>query len=94
MISFHKGSICCGYAFNRNAATGFDCLMIPGASRATPNRNAAPNSICGNGKGLITTIKAIKQASKTVCCKKSHIKLTLKPGGRVKVKYFKVDKHF
>jgi hypothetical protein len=27
--------------------TGFDCVMIPGASKATAAKNPAPNSLCG-----------------------------------------------
>jgi hypothetical protein len=41
--------------------------MIPGASKATAAKNPAPNSICGNGFGLVTL--ASGKVSKTVCSK-------------------------
>ena len=64
---FWQGSICCGYGSKGTKTTGYDCVMIPGASKATANKNPAPNSICGNGKGLITTAVAAAMITKTVC---------------------------
>jgi len=40
--------------------------MIPGATKAS-NKNPVPNSICGNGKGLVTL--AAGTTSATVCSK-------------------------
>ena len=50
---------------------GFDCLMIPGASKKT-GFEPTPVSMCAGGAGLIT---AMGVTSKTVCCK-SDLKLT------------------
>ncbi len=64
-----QGSICCGYGSKGTKTTGYDCIMIPGASKATAMKNPAPNSICGNGKGLINTTIAAMKISTTVCSK-------------------------
>jgi hypothetical protein len=69
MIYSLQGSNCCGYGSVGTDTIGYDCVIIPGAAKETAKRNPAPNSICGNGKGLITTTKASKKASKTVCSK-------------------------
>ena len=45
---------------------GYDCVMIPGATKAS-NKSPVPNSICGNGKGLVTL--AAGTTSATVCSK-------------------------
>jgi hypothetical protein len=62
-----QGSICCGYGAGGVDLNGYDCVMIPGASKVT---NAiytpAPNSICGNKKGLV---KVVSGASTTLCSK-------------------------
>jgi hypothetical protein len=49
--------------------TGYDCVMIPGASKAS-NKAPVPNSICGNGKGLVTTVIGMTPA--TVCSEFSN----------------------
>lgn len=49
---------------------GYDCVMIPGATKAS-NKNPVPNSICGNGKGLVTL--AAGTTSATVCSKFFYI---------------------
>ena len=47
---------------------GYDCVMIPGASKlAAGIITPAPNSICGNSKGLV--VKATGMISTTVCSK-------------------------
>jgi len=48
---------------------GYDCVMIPGASKITANNNPAPNSICGQGAGLVT---ATGMTSTTVCSKRLY----------------------
>jgi len=50
--------------------SGYDCVMIPGASKATAAKNPAPNSLCGNGAGLVTVAAGV--ISKTVCSKYSN----------------------
>ncbi len=42
--------------------TNYDCVMIPGASKAYNKTNL----ICGNGKWLVTTVIGMTPA--TVCC--------------------------
>ena len=66
-------SKCCGYGnAGDNMANGFDCALIPGASKlATANgladtlNNGAGNGFCG---GELATIQA-NNAAATVCCK-------------------------
>ncbi len=65
-MSICQGSVCCGYGAAGLATSGYDCVMIPGASKAS-NYNPVPNSICGNGNGLVTTV--IGNTSATVCSK-------------------------
>ncbi len=50
----------------KTKSTGYDCVMIPGATKAS-NKSPVPNSICGNGKGLVTL--AAGTTSATVCSK-------------------------
>ncbi len=57
--------MCCAYGVAGMANMGFDCVVIPGASNFL-NKLPVPNSICGQGKGLVT---AIGGDSKTVCSK-------------------------
>ena len=46
---------------------GYDCVMIPGASKVTGGVfTPAPNSICGNGAGLV---KVAAGVSTTLCSK-------------------------
>ena len=49
--------------------------MIPGASKATVAKNPAPNSICGQGAGLVS---ATGTTSVTVCSKYLQLVLLLK----------------
>lgn len=70
--------MCCGYGpagVKTVDLGGYDCVMIPGASKAAlPAGTPVPNSICGNGVGLVTT-GAIGTASATVC---SNLKIIFK----------------
>ncbi len=69
MISLfvQQGSVCCGYGNLGVAISGYDCVMIPGASKVqAPIGTPVPNSICGNGAGLVT---ASGTTSTTVCSK-------------------------
>ena len=54
---------------------GYDCVMIPGASKITVDLNPAPNSLCGNNKGLVTA--AAGTTSTTVCSKLLSLTLSL-----------------
>ena len=60
--------MCCGYGSKATAAiVGYDCVIIPGASKVTASPMVAvPNAICGKSIGLVTGTKANK-INKTVC---------------------------
>jgi hypothetical protein len=60
-----QGSICCGYGSKGTLTSGYDCVMIPGATKAA-DKVPVPNSICGQGKGLVTVTKG---TTVTVCSK-------------------------
>ena len=64
-----QGSICCGYGSLGVMSSGYDCVMIPGATKAA-DKAPVPNSICGQGKGLVTTVLGMTTA--TVCSKYSQ----------------------
>ena len=70
ILTIFQGSICCGYGNIGVATKGYDCVMIPGAS--TFNLNPAPNSICGQGAGLVKVTGAI---ATTICSKYFHFEL-------------------
>ena len=61
--------MCCNYGADgkKIIATkgGYDCIMIPGALKATDSALKSPK-ICGSKMGLIT---ATGTTSATVCCK-------------------------
>ena len=61
-----QGSVCCGYGAAGVDANGYDCVMIPGASMFAAGFvfSPAPNSVCGNGAGLVN---ALGGASTTLC---------------------------
>ena len=57
---------CCGYGTDGKKSTGgYDCLMIPGAEKATGT--PVPPTNCGGMKGLVTV--AAGMTSTTICCK-------------------------
>ena len=67
------GEKCCGYEADGKAQTdenygGWDCLIIPGAAKATANAAFINDSQCGQNIGLITQDGAAAGANKTVCC--------------------------
>ncbi len=74
--------MCCSYTtFKSSKITGFDCLLIPGASKATTAGGAPvmlPSNYCGTGQGLVTSVKAaalsVSICSKHICY---PLKLTL-----------------
>ena len=64
-----QGSMCCGYGSKGTDTKGFDCIMIPGASKAATALTPTPNqSFCGKSQGLFTGTKT-GAGSKTVCSK-------------------------
>ena len=65
-----KDAACCAFGILgvRDTDNGYDCIMIPGATKAAFN-GAVPVSQCGQGKGLISM--GADTPSVTVCCKYS-----------------------
>jgi hypothetical protein len=52
---------------------GYDCVMIPGASKFTaPVQRPVGQSICGNGAGLVTATGGVDN-TKTVCSKFNYV---------------------
>ena len=47
---------------------GYECVMIPGATKAAA---PVPNSICGNGLGLVTAMA--NTAATTICSEHKNI---------------------
>ena len=63
---FNVDHSCCGYgADGKKSDAGYDCLMIPGAEKATGTPVAPTN--CGGMGGLVTVNSGV--ASATICCK-------------------------
>jgi len=50
------------------AFKGFECIMIPGATKNTAIKSEAPNSICGKSAGLVTAAGGVAN-TKTICSK-------------------------
>ena len=48
---------------------GYDCIMIPGASKATGTNQMVPAAQCGGFQGLVTAKATSATTSKTVCSK-------------------------
>ena len=67
-----KATICCGYgvagARSADAEAGYDCLMIPGATKAAFD-GPIPVSQCGRNLGLVSAGPATSGTGVTVCCK-------------------------
>ncbi len=63
-----QGYNCCGYGTKgtKTNSGGNDCIVIPGARKATSASGVIAASQCNHGKGLGT---AKDSATKTVCCK-------------------------
>lgn len=61
------GTGCCGYGNNGKVTTGYDCVMIPSATKqATAGVVIGANAFCGRSSGLASQATG---AAKTVCCK-------------------------
>ena len=54
---------CCGYGNAGVGQNGYDCVMIPGATKFT-GKTQRPVSICGRSYGLVTVTGT---APRTVC---------------------------
>ena len=69
-------SQCCGYGSEANKNTnGFDCVMIPGATKAADKADLAGGAAYGFCGGQLASINANANAA-TICSKKTH---TLNP---------------
>ena len=62
--------MCCGYGPDgMGTGVGYDCVFIPGASKATlPVNVLAPNAYCGKSAGLVSA-KGDATKNKTICSK-------------------------
>ena len=69
--------MCCGYGTDgKGSKVGYDCVIIPGASKVTASPMVAvPNAICGKNIGLVTGVAANK-INKTVCSELFTKKIT------------------
>merc|ERR1711981_1322301 len=74
-IAHVKHSTCCGYGTKGTGTLGFDCLLIPGASKAADSAalNAAGWCQAGGDEGLVTL--AAGKPSATVCSKLEPFRL-------------------
>lgn len=66
-------SNCCGYGANGIGSMGYDCIMIPHATRQTTSGAQVPgNAFCGRSKGLaITNTAGTATATVSICCESS-----------------------
>jgi hypothetical protein len=72
------GTFCCGWqADGQNDGTkdGYDCLMIPGALKASDSAVKSPK-VCGSQAGLVTVKSAVKAASTTLCSKQTPFRIS------------------
>ena len=73
MYYIFQGTKCCNYGADGNkiATTkgGYDCVIIPGALKATDSALKSPK-ICGSMMGLISATGTI---SVTLCCKSNFM---------------------
>ena len=62
--------MCCQYGVDgiKIQTQGYDCLQIPGASKAADAVLVAPK-LCGTNVGIFTAAAAAGSAGATVCCK-------------------------
>ena len=62
--------MCCGYGLDgMGTAVGYDCVVIPGASKATlPVNVPVANAYCGKNAGLVSA-KGDATKNKTICSK-------------------------
>ena len=70
---FFQQSMCCGYGPDgMGSAVGYDCVFIPGASKAATVNVLAPNAYCGKSAGLVS-VKGDATKNKTICSKLKKI---------------------
>ncbi len=62
---FITGSMCCGYGKDGMGTNGYDCLIIPGAEKAS-NSEIKPDMFCGRSMGLVSNAMDGKPAV-TIC---------------------------
>ena len=66
LIFFMQQSVCCGYGSKGTAtASGYDCIIIPGASLV--GGTMKPANQCGGYQGLQTASVSKQTSSKTIC---------------------------
>ena len=59
---FPQPTVCCGYGINGDKTTGYDCVMVPGASSKLSGNVKSP-SICGR-----RFVTASGNTAATICC--------------------------
>ena len=71
--------MCCGYGLDgMGTAVGYDCVVIPGASKATlPIHVPVANAYCGKSAGLVSA-KGAAAKNKTICSKLQKILVAMK----------------
>jgi len=75
-------SLCCGYGTDGMKTTaGYDCIMIPGASKATGTNQMVPAAQCGGFQGLVTAKATSATTSKTVCTKQMPFRINFTSDG-------------
>ncbi len=52
LFGIFQASLCCSYAKSLEKKSGFDCIQIPGAVKATVPGLPTNSNICGNGVNL------------------------------------------
>jgi len=67
------GTKCCGYGTDGMQTTGYDCVLIPGALKATNTAIVGTENICGRSAGLVTVNG---MTSTTVCSKTCPFKIS------------------
>ena len=63
---FNPQTKCCGYGTDGMQTSGYDCVLIPGALKATNTAIVGTENICGRSAGLVTVNG---MTSTTVCSK-------------------------
>ena len=69
-------SVCCGYGSKGTAtASGYDCIIIPGASLV--GGTMKPANQCGGYQGLQTASVSKQTSSKTICSEQNSFQIFL-----------------
>ena len=74
IASGQVGTSCCGYNTNGQGTGGYDCVVIPSATKTATTQVAVVggSAFCGRSQGLVTSAGA-RTTPRTVCCKKDFI---------------------